>query len=387
MIGSFLFALFPKKNSRMIFFTVCYILIEFIYIQFANSYLGITDGLFSIIDILLSFSFLLLSRQFSLSIVFLLALIPTLLISISNISFQVILVFIFGIERYYDFLVSHIVFFSLLFLVIHGISFFVFAGIFRKQEKIFSEITYFILSFVLLGLIFLLRSIELFIHDIHETQNIYLLLSSSILFCILIFVLFIFAILDTIERMKKAQEIIIKQEFDYFNSIIKEKERYLNELKHNIRLYFNLLSSGNDNSVIKKEEMMLKDTLNQSPKVIIEKNPAIAIAINAVKKESSSRQIKLVYLLSKKIDIPQIDLYTIISLTLEQAAACAYDNSLIEMNVEEVHKKCRILITVQEPKEKLTIKKSIDRLIEKYGGENYVVSSNSLILVLPILFS
>lgn len=387
MIGVFFFRLFPKKNSKIAFFTVCFILIEFIYIQLANYCFGITDGLFSSIDILISFTFLGLSRQFPVSIAFLLALMPTLLISISNIFFQVILVFVFGIDKWMYVLFNHITYFSLLFLVIHGVSFFAFARLFEKHGNHFSGRTYFTSSLVLIGLIFLLRSIELYIHNASEIQNVYLILFSGIFFCILIFNLFVFVMIDMIARMKKEQENIIKRDFDYYHLVIKEKERYLNELKHNVNLYLNLLSSGNDNSVLKKEEKMLRNILSQNSKVIIEKNPAIAIAINAATKGYPSQQIKLVYLLSKTINIPQIDLYTIISMVLEQAIACAYDNSSIEISVEEVHQKCRIMITLQEQKVKLTINKSIRKQIEKSGGESFVVLPDRIIIVLPILLS
>ena len=194
-----------------------------------------------------------------------------------------------------------------------------------------------------------------------------------------------FALIDTKERMKENHEIIIKQEFEYFNSIIKEKERYLNELKHNVNLYLNLLSSTNDNTVLKKEKKTLEDILNRNASVIIDKNPAIAIAVNSIKKKRPSRKIKMVYLLSRKINITQIDLFTILSLIFDQMIACSDDNSLIEISVEEIRQKCRIFITIQKHKEKIKISNNIQKKITKCGGEIFVIFPNSIIIVLPIL--
>ena len=385
MIGVFLFLLFPNKIFILVFLSVCFIIIEFIYIQLANYFLGLTDGLFSSIDILICFVFLLLSKQYSISISLLLALVPTLLISISNISFQVILVFIFGIEKWRYIFINYITFFSFLFLVLHGIIFIEVFKILKNRENMYSRRTYLTLSLVLIALILLLRSIELFIHNTYELQNMYLILLFSIFFCIIIFVLFMFALIDTKERMKENHEIIIKQEFDYFNSIIKEKERYLNELKHNVNLYLNLLSSTNDNTVLKKEKKTLEDILNRNASVIIDKNPAIAIAVNSIKKKRPSRKIKMVYLLSRKINITQIDLFTILSLIFDQMIACSDDNSLIEISVEEIRQKCRIFITIQKHKEKIKISNNIQKKITKCGGEIFVIFPNSIIIVLPIL--
>lgn len=379
MIALFLRSLITKpKGKNLALYTTGYAIIEFIYIQWMNSVHGLSGGMFEFLDIFFCFIYFSISSDKSLFEKITLSLLPTFVITLVGVPMQFCLFYIFG-NNWTDVMMNHrmlLVFFSnfiiyLLFIMI--------SKFYKLYKAYFNETIYILLSISLFICTFLLSLFEQLLHNTFNRYTLFLLLIICIILIIDICFIFIAIIRRQIRAEKEKTQYVLDKESSYLNSEIREKERFLNELKHNVNLFLSLLRSGSDNSELQNKSSLL-DSVNDidtiSPFI---QSTALATALFHARKQAKENNItiKTTYFFESDFDVSEPDLYLLLSALFETIIQHTIPDSTISVDVKELNPSCKITVIFQckkDEEKQVNLPESMMRIIKANHGD-YMLSN------------
>ena len=182
-----------------------------------------------------------------------------------------------------------------------------------------------------------------------------------------------------IRAEKEKTQYVLDKESSYLNSEIQEKERFLNELKHNVNLFLSLLRSGADNSELQNKSSLL-DSVNDietiSPLI---QSTALATALFHARKQAKENNItiKTTYFFESDFDVSDPDLYLLFSTLFETIIQHTIPDSTISVDVKELNPSCKITVIFQRIKNEKTqvdLPESMMRIIKANHGD-YMLSN------------
>ena len=379
MIALFLRSLITKpKGKNLAFYTTGYAIIEFIFIQWMNTNHGLSGGMFEFLDILFCFIYFSITSDKSLFEKITLSSLPTFVITLVGVPMQFYLFYIFG-NNWTEVMMNHrmlLVFFSnfiiyLLFIMI--------SKFYKLYNAYFNNTIDFLLFTSLFISTFLLSLFEQLLHNTFNRYTLFLLLITCIILIIDICFIFIAIIRRQIRAEKEKTQYVLDKESSYLNSEIQEKERFLNELKHNVNLFLSLLRSGADNSELQNKSSLL-DSVNDietiSPLI---QSTALATALFHARKQAKENNItiKTTYFFESDFDVSEPDLYLLFSTLFETIIQHTIPDSTISVDVKELNPSCKITVIFQRKKNEETqvnLPESIMRIIKANHGD-YMLSN------------
>ena len=379
MIALFLRSLITKpKGKHLAFYTTGYAIIEFMYIQWMNSIIGFDGGMFEFFDTLFCFIYFSISSHQSIFEKVTLSILPTSVITLVGVPMQFSLYLIFGsnwMEVMMNYRFLYIIFGNLCIFIL----FWMISKIHKQFYTYFNDKIYILLSTsILISAIFLTLFQDL-VHNSINKLTLLLCLLSFILLIINIIIIFMTIIHNQLTLEKAKAQYTLDKETSFLNSQIQEKERYLNELKHNVNLFLNLLKSGTN-----KEELQKKAPLLESVNQIDTIPPAIqsiafATALPHAKKQAKEKNItiKLTYFCTSDFDVPEPDLYLLFSTLFETIIQHTIPDSTISVDVKELNPSCKITVIFQCKKgeeKQVNLPESMMRIIKANHGD-YMLSN------------
>ena len=178
---------------------------------------------------------------------------------------------------------------------------------------------------------------------------------------------------------KATAQYTLDKETSFLNSQIREKERYLNELKHNVNLFLSLLKSDASKSELQKKAPLLESVnqIDTIPPVI--QSIAFATALPHAKKlaKENNITIKTAYFCSSDFDVSEPDLYLLFSTLFETIIQHTIPDSTISVDVKELNPSCKITVIFQRKKNEKTqveLPESMMRIIKANHGD-YMLSN------------
>lgn len=382
MIALFLCSLITKpKGKHLALYTTGYAIMEFMYIQWMNTTHGLSGGLYELLDILFCFIYFSISSHQSIFKKATLAILPTFVITLVGVPMQFCLFSIFG-NNWTEVMMNNrmlLVFFSnfticLLFAVI--------SKLYKLYNTYFNNNIDFLLFTSLSISTFLLTIFGELLHNTINRSTLFLLLVSTIVLIIEICFIFKQIIHNQINIERKKAQYIITRESSYLNSEIREKERFLNELKHNVNLFLSLLRSGADNSELHKNAQLLNSVNDIETISPLIQSTALATALYHAKQQAKENNItiKTTYFCTADFDVSEPDLYLLFSNLLNITVQHAIPDSEISVEVKEIKllQKCKITVIIQckENKEsQLNLPESILHIIKSNHGD-YLLSNH-----------
>ena len=379
MIALFLRSLITKpKGKNLAFYTTGYAIIEFIFIQWMNTNHGLSGGMFEFLDILFCFIYFSITSDKSLFEKITLSSLPTFVITLVGVPMQFYLFYIFG-NNWTEVMMNHrmlLVFFSnfiiyLLFIMI--------SKFYKLYNAYFNNTIDFLLFTSLFISTFLLSLFEQLLHNTFNRYTLFLLLITCILLIIDICFIFIAIIRRQIRAEKEKTQYVLDKESSYLNSEIREKERFLNELKHNVNLFLSLLRSGSDNSELQNKSSLL-DSVNDidtiSPLI---QSTALATALFHARKQAKENNItiKTTYFFESDFDVSEPDLYLLLSALFETIIQHTIPDSTISVDVKELNPSCKITVIFQckkDEEKQVNLLESMMRIIKANHGD-YMLSN------------
>ncbi len=379
MIALFLRSLITKpKGKHLVFYTTGYAIIEFMYIQWMNSIIGFDGGMFEFFDTLFCFIYFSISSHQSIFEKVTLSILPTSVITLVGVPMQFSLYLIFGsnwMEVMMNYRFLYIIFGNLCIFIL----FWMISKIHKQFYTYFNDKIYILLSTsILISAIFLTLFQDL-VHNSINKLTLLLCLLSFILLIINIIIIFMTIIHNQLTLEKAKAQYTLDKETSFLNSQIQEKERYLNELKHNVNLFLSLLKSDASKSELQKKAPLLESVnqIDTIPPVI--QSIAFATALPHAKKlaKENNITIKTAYFCSSDFDVSEPDLYLLFSTLFETIILHTIPDSTISVDVKELNPSCKITVIFQRKKNEKTqveLPESMMRIIKANHGD-YILSN------------
>ena len=379
MIALFLRSLITKpKGKHLALYTTGYAIIEFIYIQWMNSIHGLSGGMFELFDILFCFIYFSISSYQSFFEKVTLSILPTFVIALVGIPMQFLLFSMFG-NNWAEVMMNH----RMLFVFFGNYAIYLFFAVlskfYKQHNAYFNDTTYILLSTSLFISTFLITLFEQLLNNTINRYTLSLLLISNIVLIIEICIIFKQIIHNQIKVEKEKAQYILVRETGFLNSQIREKERHLNELKHNVNLYLSLLKSDDTKSEL-QEAVSLLDSVNQIdtiPPDIQSIAFATALYHARIQAKENNITIKLTYFCTSDFDVSEPDLYLLFSTLFETIIQHTIPDSTISVDVKELNPSFKITVIFQCKKDEETqveLPESMMRIIKANHGD-YMLSN------------
>ena len=380
MIALFLRSLITKpKGKNLALYTTGYAIIEFIYIQWMNSVHGLSGGMFEFLDIFFCFIYFSISSDKSLFEKITLSLLPTFVITLVGVPMQFCLFYIFG-NNWTEVMMNHRMLLVLFSNFIICLLFIVISKFYKLYNGYLNNTIDFLLFTSLFISTFLLTIFGELLRNTINRSTLFLLLISTIVLIIEICFIFTLIIHNQINIEREKTQYVLDKESSYLNSEIREKERFLNELKHNVNLFLSLLRSGADNSELQNNSSLL-DSVNDietiSPLI---QSTALATALFHARKQAkeSNITIKTTYFCSSNFNVSEPDLYLLFSTLFETIIQHTIPDSTISVGVKELNPRCKITVIFlrkENENTQLDLPQSMMHIIKANHGE-YMLSNH-----------
>lgn len=371
-IAMLLLQLSGKKTTSAYVKTAILAIIDFVYIQYINVYYGLSEGLYVFFEILIHFVYA-ISMHVKPAKAFTIATIPDLLLALINCLFYILISFVFGFYNISLVLSQFRIIILLIMFFIHVIVFYEFSIQFKKLDHIENNKFYLMLSLMCIAGIVFLQSYVLMIFS-GVTGNLLLLgFLSGMFLCLFIVIVSYQTMLEKIEYEKEKNKLMQNSKNEWMNYTIKEKERYLNELSHNVLLFLQLLQTGAKKEKVEQSAKKLTAQIEMIDVSATINNPALSATIKVITDEAEKKgvHLKITYVLQKVIDVEEVDLYLIFTQLLMKALSSCLSNTEMAIEIKEVMGNCRISVTYHGDN-KCEIGDELIKLIKKNNGDALV---------------
>ena len=368
-IAMLLLQLSGKKSTSAYVKTAILAIIDFVYIQYINVYYGLSEGLYVFFEILIHFIYA-ISMHVKPAKAFTIATIPDLLLALINGLFYIMISFLFGFYNISLVLSQFRIIILLIMFFIHVIVFYEFSIQFKKLEHIENNKFYLMLSLICIaGIVFLQSYVSMIFNGV--TGNLlFLSFLSGMLLCLFIVIISYQTMLEKIEYEKEKNKLMQNSKNEWMNYTIKEKERYLNELSHNVLLFLQLLQTGAKKEKVEQSAKKLTSQIEMIDVSATINNPALSAAIKVIAEEAENKGIhlKITYVLQKIIDVDETDLYLVLTQLLMKAISFCSMNTEMAIEIKEVMGNCKISVTYHGGN-KCEIGDELIKLIKKNNGD------------------
>ena len=368
-IAMLLLQLSGKKTTSAYVKTAILAIIDFVYIPYINVYYGLSEGLYVFFEILIHFVYA-ISMHVKPAKAFTIATIPDLLLALINCLFYILISFVFGFYNISLVLSQFRIIILLIMFFIHVIVFYEFSIQFKKLDHIENNKFYLMLSLICIAGIVFLQSYVLMIFS-GVTGNLLLLgFLSGMFLCLFIVIVSYQTMLEKIEYEKEKNKLMQNSKNEWMNYTIKEKERYLNELSHNVLLFLQLLQTGAKKEKVEQSAKKLTAQIEMIDVSATINNPALSATIKVITDEAEKKgvHLKITYVLQKVIDVEEVDLYLIFTQLLMKALSSCLSNTEMAIEIKEVMGNCRISVTYHGDN-KCEIGDELIKLIKKNNGD------------------
>lgn len=368
-IAMLLLQLSGKKTTSAYVKTAILAIIDFVYIQYINVYYGLSEGLYVFFEILIHFVYA-ISMHVKPAKAIAIATIPDLLLALINCLFYIMISFLFGFYNISLVLSQFRIIILLIMFFIHVIVFYEFSIQFNKMDHIENNKFYLMLSLICIAGIVFLQSYVLMIFGGVTGNLLFLSFLSGMFLCLFIVIVSYQAMMEKIEYEKEKNKLLQNSKNEWMDHTIKEKERYLNELSHNVLLFLQLLQTGAKKEKVEQSAKKLTAQIEMIDVSATINNPALSAAIKVITDEAEKKgvHLKITYVLQKVIDVEEVDLYLIFTQLLMKALSSCLSNTEMAIEIKEVMGNCRISVTYHGDN-KCEIGDELIKLIKKNNGD------------------
>ena len=384
-IAMLLLQLSGKKSTSAYVKTAILAIVDFVYIQYINVYYGLSEGLYVFFEILIHFVYA-ISMHVKPAKAFTIATIPDLLLALTNGLLFSMIAFMFGFYKISLVLSQFRIIILLVMFIIHIVTFYVISIQFKKLDDIENDKFYLELFLICIAGIVFLQSYILMIFS-GVTSNLLLLgFLSGMLLCLFIVIVSYQPMLQKIEYEKEKNKVLQKSKNEWMDYTIKEKERYLNELSHNVLLFLQLLQTGAKKEKIEQDAKKLTAQIEMIDVSATMNNPALSAAIKVTTDEAEKKgvHLKITYTLQRTIDVDEVDLYLIFTQLFMKAVSSCSKNTEMAIEIKEVMGNCKISITYHGDS-KCEIGDEVNRLIKKHNGDVLIKNKERRTVIRMIL--
>ena len=388
IVPLFLYSLVHNKRERIIYLACSfYAIIEFLYIENLSILFGLSKGMYEFFNIVLCFLFFLVATKQSFLENLFLSCIPSIILMATDLIMQ----FTLTIQSSQTTLMEAILhnrFVIFTFTNLFNILLFVlFTLAYRKVYPFIQKRMYILLTIVVFLCALLLNRFEELLHRSSVDMTTLSIIPSFILLCIILIFVFSRIIYEQTHAETERAKLALQEETNYLNTAIREKERYFEELKHNVQLFLQLLKTNADKQEIKKKAQQLENLSDAETVIPLFQSTAFSAALYNLRRTANTLDIKTTYLCSKPFAIAEPDMYLILSSLFERIAKQAEAHSTIRITAEELETNCRMTIDYQSETPELAIPETIRLTLKKYGAL-FTVTKNkktsTITLLIPL---
>lgn len=384
-VAILLLQLSGKKTTVAYVQTAILVVVDFIYIQYINVYYGLSEGLYVFFEIMIHFVYA-ISMHVKPAKAIAIAIIPDLLLALINCLFYVLISLLFGFYNISLVLSQFRIIILLIMFFIHVIVFYTFSIQFKKLDHIENNKFYLMLSLICIAGIVFLQSYVLMIFSGVTGNLLFLSFLSGMFLCLFIVIVSYQAMMEKIEYEKEKNKLLQNSKNEWMDHTIKEKERYLNELSHNVLLFLQLLQTGAKKEKVEQSAKKLTAQIEMIDVSATINNPALSAAIKVITDEAEKKgvHLKITYVLQKVIDVEEVDQYLIFTQLFMKAVSSCLSNTEMEIEIKEVMGNCRISVTYYGDN-KCEIGDELIKLIKKNNGDVLVKMKERRMVIRVVL--
>ena len=388
IVPLFLYSLVHNKRERIIYLACSfYAIIEFLYIENLSILFGLSKGMYEFFNIVLCFLFFLVAAKQSFLENLFLSCIPSIILMATDLIMQ----FTLTIQSSQTTLMEAILqnrFVIFTFTNLSNILLFsLFTLAYRKVYPYIQKRMYILLTVVVFLCTLLLNRFEELLHRSSVEMTTLSIIPSFILLCIILIFVFSRIIYEQAHAETIKTRLALAEETRYLNTAIQEKERYFEELKHNVQLFLQLLRTNEDRQEIEKKAQQLENLSEAETIIPLFQSTAFSAALYNLKRHATTLDIKTTYLCSKPFAIAEPDMYLILSTLFERIAKHAKAHSSIQITAEELETNCRMTIDYQSDTLDAEIPETIRLTLKKYGALYTVTKGkdiSTIMLLIPL---
>ena len=368
LIGWFLYSICENDSFKCRLFTLILIIVEFLFITAVNTF-SVTQGLLTVIDILICFIYLRFGCRMSSDRAILRAVIPDFVFGVSNTLYTIILLLVLHQENYFSMMNQYAVPVTVIINLIHAFIFYWFARNIRKNRIIMEKQENILMTCILLLFMILPLCFESVLFDF-SNSDFYMYLGVFTIFCIagILWNQVLYISHKNLEKQKQEFEIIqLRDERNAGKGIQKINEE-MYQLRHDIKHFFSLIDfeAGTLNTEAQKTAGEIISKISGVAPVQTPNNP-LTLVLNMKRDAAYQKGIdfKLTCNLTHKIDMEDVDLFLLLSNLLDNA-------------IQHIGKEKQIRVEISEEQDECLIKiiNSVDGCVVNEDGEFLVINND-----------
>ena len=259
IVPLFLYSLVHNKKERIIYIACSfYAIIEFLYIENLSVLFGLSKGLYEFFNILLCLLFFLVASKQSFLENLFLSCVPSLILMTTDLIMQFIIIQSGAINLMDAIIENRFVIFTITNLS-NILLFFLFSLSYRKFYSYIQKTMYILLSIVVFLCALLINRFEELLQSSPAEMTQFPVIPAFIVLCIILIFVFSRIIYAQAHSETERAKLALQEETSYLNTAIREKERYFEELKHNVQLFLQLLQTNADKQEIERKAQQLEN--------------------------------------------------------------------------------------------------------------------------------
>ena len=388
IVSLFLYSLVHNKRERIIY-PACsfYAIIEFLYIENLSFLFGLSKGMYEFFNIILCFLFFLVASKQSILENLFLSCMPSLILMTTDLIMQFILTIQSSQTTLMEAILQNRFVIFTLTNCANILLFTLFSLLYRKIFHYIENPMYILLSVIILLCAFIMNRCEQMLQGVSDVSISLSIIPAFILLCIVLVFVFSHIIYQQAHAETVKTRLALAEETRYLNTAIREKERYFEELKHNVQLFLQLLRTNADKQEIEKKAQQLENLSDAETTIPLFQSTAFSAALYNLRRTATTLDIKTTYLCSKPFAIAEPDMYLILSALFERIAKQAEEHTTILITAEGLETNCRMTIDYQSETLELEIPETIRLTLKKYGALYTVTKDkdiSTIMLLIPL---
>lgn len=388
IVPLFLYSLVHNKRERIIYLACSfYAIFEFLYIENLSVLFGLSKGLYEFFNVVLCFLFFLIASKQSFLENLFLSCVPSLILMTTDLIMQYILTIQSGNANLMEEIIENRFVIFIIANLSNILLFILFSLSYRKFYSYIHKTMYILLSIVIFLCALLINRFEELLHRSPVEMTTLSIIPSFILLCIILIFVFARIIYAQAHAETERAKLALQEETSYLNIAIREKERYFEELKHNVQLFLQLLKTNADRQEIEKKAQQLENLSNAETAIPLFQSTAFSAALYNLRRTATTLDIKTTYLCSRQFAIAEPDLYLILSTIFEKTADHTTEHATISITVQELENNCRMTIESVSKTAETDLPETISALLKKYDALYSVTnhdSKSTITILIPL---
>ncbi len=347
LIGWFLYSICETDSFKSRVFTFLLVVMEFLFISAVNT-VSVTQGLLTVIDILICFVYLYFGCRMSYDRAILRAVIPDFVFGVSNTLYTMVLLLILKQENYFSMMAQYAVPVTVVINLIHACILYWIATSIRKNRVVMEKRENILMTCILMLFMILPLCFESMIFDFKNT-DFYMYLGVFTVFCLagILWYQVLHISHMNLEKQKQEFEIIQLREERNAGKDIKKVNEEMYQLRHDIKHFLSLIDfeSGILNAEAQKTSGEIISKLSGADSVKTPSNP-LTLVLNMKRDEAIQKGIdfKLTCNLTHNIDMEEVDLFLLLSNMMDNAIQHIGKEKQISVEISEEQDECLIKI-------------------------------------------